>query len=127
MVEKGKGETSGPVSKKASFDGSQVETPAYCSLEIFVGLDMSLSVSSKAFRQRGAGGVMNHIMPAGFSPDKKHTWTQLAQWYGPWKGGNDPLYLAYPTKKNKTPLKCCQLGMTNDFKHIGAFARLDLS
>lgn len=89
---------------------------------------MSLSVSSKASRQRGAGGVVSQIMPAGLSPDSKHMWTQLAKWYlGPWQeGGNDPLYLAYPTKKNKTPLKWCQLGMTNDFKQVGAFGRLDL-
>lgn len=51
-------------------------------------------------------------------------WTQVAKWYlGSWKGGNDPLYLAYPTKN--TPLSVGN-SMTNDFNHIGAFAGSDL-
>lgn len=83
---------------------------------------MSLSLSPVkllASRQRGAGGVVSQIVPVGLSPDNKHVWTQLAKWcLGLWKeGGNDPLYLAYPSRKNKTPLKCCQLRMTKDFRH----------
>lgn len=66
-------------------------------------------------------------MPAG-SSDDKHTCTRLAKGYlGPQKeGGNDPLYLAYPMKRIKTPLKCCQVRMTEDSKAIGALARLGL-
>lgn len=65
---------------------------------------VSLSpVKLLASRQRGAGGVVSHIIPVGLSPDNKHVWTQLAKWYlGLWKGGgNDPLYLPYPLRKNK--------------------------
>lgn len=78
---------------------------------------MSLSpVKPPAPRQRGSGGVASQVMPAASSPDNKDMWTQLAKWYlGPGKeGGNDPSYLAYPMKRIKTPLKCCQLRMTDD-------------
>lgn len=66
-------------------------------------------------------------MPAG-SSDDQHMCTQLAKGYpGPRKeGGSDPLYVAYPMKRIKTLLECCQVRTTDDSKAIGAFARLGL-
>lgn len=52
--------------QKTSFGGSQVEPPGYYSLEILVGSDMCLSpVKPPASRQRGPGGVVSQVMPAG--------------------------------------------------------------